>query len=40
MENKYQRIVSQIKKEIAHGRLKPGCKLPSIREMTDIIRPQ
>ena len=36
MENKYQRIVSQIKKEIAHGRLKPGCKLPSIREMTDI----
>lgn len=36
MESKYQRIVTLIKKEIAQGRLKPGCRLPSIREMTDI----
>lgn len=36
MENKYQKIVSLIKKEITQGKLKPGCRLPSIREMTDI----
>lgn len=32
MESKYQMIMSYIKKEIASGHLKPGSRLPSIRE--------
>lgn len=36
MESKYQKIVLHIRGEIAQGKLKPGCRLPSIREMTEI----
>lgn len=32
METKYQMIMAHIKKEIASGHLKPGSRLPSIRE--------
>lgn len=37
MENKYQSVALHIKGEIANGNLKPGCKLPSIRKMTDFF---
>lgn len=37
MESKYQKVISHIKKEIASGRLNPGCRLPSIREMASIF---
>ncbi|MGE5676858.1 MAG: PLP-dependent aminotransferase family protein, partial [Pseudomonadota bacterium] len=35
MESKYQKVIAQIKSEIASGRLKPGSRLPSIREMAE-----
>lgn len=37
MEKKYQSVISYIKNEIVSGNLKPGQKLPSIREMTGIF---
>jgi DNA-binding transcriptional MocR family regulator len=36
MDNKYQKIILYIQNEINAGRLKPGAKLPSIREIAKI----
>ncbi|MFH5185036.1 PLP-dependent aminotransferase family protein [Paenibacillus sp. TAB 01] len=34
MENKYQFVMEQIKKQLVEGSIKPGEKLPSIRELS------